>query len=257
MKKICFILFCICIVACQKSDLVFDHYQDSETVVVNNDTLLEISASFDYPNALFLDKQQEEIGSLIIAQVFGKAYINEGRSAATKYIEQACIELKESRQESATLLRNNEKIQTRITYLNDSLLEYSIIRVCSYQNTQALTTYRNLVIDLSKARVLNYYSVFDTAKQDDLRRLLWKEIDNKWSDSYLLKDDLALNVVDSKLLRSNFEIKDEGIEFIFNPYELFTNSHQPIVIAISREKVYPLLIKGTSVWQYYNKLMKN
>lgn len=257
MKKICFILFCVCFVACQQSDLVFDHYQDSETLVLDNDTLLEITADFHYPNALFLNQDQREIGSLIIEHVFGKAYIEEGNNAAAKYVEQAYVEYKKKAEESAAFLRNTEKIQTRITYLNDSLIEYSIERVCSYHNAQAITTYKNLVMDLSNVKLLNYYSVFDATKQDDLRNILREELHHKCLDYLLLEDDLAMNVLENKLLNSNFEIQEEGIEFIYNPYELLGNNHQAIRFVVPKDKVYPILIKGTSVWQYYNKLMKN
>lgn len=257
MKRICFILFCVCFVACQQSDLVFDHYQESETLVLDNDTLLEITAGFHYPDGLLLTQYQKEIGSFIIEQVFGKAYMDQGNKAAAKYVEQAYFEYKKKAQESASFLRNTEKIQTRITYLNDSLIEYSIERVCSYQNAQAITTYRNLVIDLSQAKLLNYYSVFDATKQDDLRNILWKELHHRWSEYLLLEDDFAMNVVESRLLDSNFEIHVEGIEFIYNPYELFGNNQQAIRFVVPKDIVYPILIKGTSVWQYYNQLMKN
>lgn len=240
------------------NNIEYDSIAVSKTYHLNNDTTqsfcyLKINYLYPvkYANTDILAKIQKDLN---IAFLEGDNYAQLSQAdAINKYIADYIenykkeIELRQTRWEESEddveySFSYSKILSNRVLFDKDALLVYQIKAIDYKSNTDTLTSYRNIVIDLKTGNQLTESDIFIPDYKKALNTIIINEIvsqnnalkpDDLFELGYWGIEDLASN--------NNFYIDNNGLTYIFNQGEYTARRLGDIRVFLPYKKIAHLL----------------
>jgi len=216
----------------EEKDLIIKYYLASDTSkgALNIDIEVELPIAFKDSNVLKL------IRSTIISNLFGDEYINSSNdSLVKKFSADLYLDYKDNNEpllyvkDSANNYSfNNEHTLSGFSLLNDKkIYVYGIERYVDMGGAHGLETRNYYNFDLKTGKLITEDDLFKPDFKDKLADIIKKQIvveskesnDPKDSEPIISLEDTDF-WTDSIKPNGNFYITDEGINYVFNPYEI-------------------------------------
>jgi len=216
----------------EEKDLVKKFYLTSDTAkgALNMDIEVEIPVAFADTNVL------KSVRAIIISNLFGDEYISQSNDSLVHFFSsELYVEYKENNlpllnvKDSANNYSfNNEYNLSGFSLLSDKkIYVYGIERYVDMGGAHGLETRNYYNFDLKTGKLIAEKDLFKPNYVSELSELIKKRIveeskeikDSKDTEPILSLEDTDF-WTDSIKPNGNFYITDEGINYVFNPYEI-------------------------------------
>lgn len=211
---------------------------------VNASCAIDIQLLF--PNKFSNEGALKKIQQSILKQVFDSSYTNlNGKDAADKFTTATIENFKKAAKEIHSKKRSEDTIQinTIILYNAQSLLGYEIDRTKIKQNeTVEEETTRFLMFDLKTGNRIIQSDIFQGDYKTKLAEMMKQKIitengfnneEDMINNGYFYSQNIVPN--------ENFVVNENGISFIFNPYEIAAEALGQTQIDFSFNDLKPFL----------------
>lgn len=153
-------------------------------------------------------------------------YLEEGQDAITNFGDDI--------EGAANWMSYEESCQGKVLYNDKGILSYSV-NTYSYTGGAHGNNVNNVAsINLSTKKRISLESILDDTNIEVLKNEVLKNLHERYQ---LLNDEIELS--------DNFFIDDNGINFIFDPFELAAYSDGEISVSISWDKIKTMLKKDS------------
>lgn len=212
-----------------------------------------------FPSKFKSTEVLEKIQQQILTYSFDSSYTNyTGKQAVdsfaistfdnyTYFINEA-IKRKVSKDNLALLHNEEWKMNTLVLYNDNGILSYELNRYSFAGGAHGMETTQFLVFDLNTGNKLTEHDVFVEGFEPKMADLLKKQLmfDNGFENEehmltsgYFSAENIAPN--------GNFSLTEEGITYIFNPYEIGAYSLGQTEITVPFAKIKSVLKKDSPI----------
>lgn len=228
---------------------------DTVLLVQGQPYCLTIDFDIDFPVEGRDENALKSIQETLLGSLFDKDYaempIEDAMShykndLSTEYRlnnEPILPELEENASETMySLLHNEHILKGYVMYDNDKVFSYAIERYVFMGGAHGITTRMFCNFDKQTGNLLNEEDLFSENYVDNLTPLLVQNLIRQ-NENIKSVDDLeaASYYVESIKPNNNFYVSDEGIMYVFNPYEIAPYYMGEIAILIPTGELKPFL----------------
>lgn len=136
-----------------------------------------------------------------------------------------------------------------VSFEKDSLLNYEV-RIYTYNGgAHGMSTVTNYIFDLRTGKIINEMDIFGKNIDRPLHHLLVEQARLLRNDS-ILPSETDIFSDDMIVANGNVELGENGLSYIFNPYEIAPYVYGIISIPLDNAKVLPLLDRSCPVYDY-------
>lgn len=254
--------------------LVFSSCHRKETTIVTDRFALEdkiclaeggqdsltVSMELEYPTQIFPDSVCQQIQQDLKTHLFGEAYANmdpqqalEAYNAMLKteyrnnnlpiFEEWLATQDSQNSDDSYNPVFSEEQyISGTVMGIVGNILSYGIERYVYLGGPHGNNYRRFINYDLTNGKKLTEEEIFKEGAEDQLTDLLLKNMVEQNDEVELIKDlELAGYNVDDIHPNDNFYLAEDGITYVFNPYDIAPYAMGETEILIPWEEVKPLL----------------
>lgn len=262
MKKFLPLLLVLAVLSsCHKKEttVVCEQFTLDDAAYLTDDQQdsLTINLAMEYPTQIYPDSVKDRIQKDIMLHLFGDAFVEmEPQQALEAYAAMLKTEYKLNNQPLLEELLENgvdEEMRGAILCQEQSLsgsvmgivkdiMSYGVERYVFLGGPHG-NNYRLFVnFDLLSGKELREKDIFEEDYEDKLTELLLKNMVEQNDEIDLIKDlEMAGYNVDDIHPNDNFYLAEEGITYVFNPYEIAPYSMGETEILIPWEDAEPLL----------------
>lgn len=249
---------CILLAACnpQSQPIETENHTLNDTILLvqGQPYCLTVSFDIDYPASYPDENVLKSIRKQLLASLFDENYtdldIGEAMShykddLGTEYRlnnEPILPELEENAGETMySLLHNEHILKGYVMFDSDHVFSYAIERFVFMGGAHGITTRMFCNFNKKNGRLLNEEDLFTENYVEKLTPLLIQNLIRQ-NENMESADDLeaASYYVESIKPNNNFYISDEGITYVFNPYEIAPYYMGEIDILIPASELEPL-----------------
>lgn len=214
----------------------------------------DVDYNVELPSLSLNDEVEDLIRATLVTDIFGEKYVNlpnsdlldayitdcesEFNMMSTDLDEFASANFYEERVEAVQTLQDAEH----------QLLSYEMTRYMYTGGAHGMGSTICWVFDLENGNQLTEDDIFTADATDQIIALL-----NNALKAYTAKNNLALSdfFTDQIAPNGNFSITDEGICYLFNPYDIAPYAMGETRLLIGKESLRPILRDETPVYQFY------
>ncbi len=225
-----------------------------------------INIETEIPEEFMNDKVLKSIRKTIVSGLYGTDYDTiPTDSLAKRYVAELIKEYKlnnepllEKMTKDGRYSFNNEHNLDGFSLLSDKVIfSYGISRYAFMGGAHGLNTRTFYNFDLKTGNKITENDIFITDYETPLAELIKKRIIEQSKEDPELQPIINLENTDYWIEaikpNGNFYITDEGINFVFNPYEIAPYFIGQTEVVLSFERLKDLLIKGNIISYLYEK----
>lgn len=269
LNHLAVILFTTVIFSSCSRSIEFEKADQQHTVYYSDSSGCSIDVQFLYPsqykNTQVLALVQQEI----TVAIFGEKYKTlNGKAAVEEYVKNTVNEFllnkkdmdaaeKATAEEDDLLpMRYNEEwvINTAILYNEKDILSYAITRYTYMGGAHGLENTGYLVLDLKTGKRIQQQEIFNEGYEKSIAALLKAQImkngnfaseDELMENGYIFHEEIKAN--------GNFFVDEEGIHYIFAPYEIAAYVVGETEVLLPYKDLKPFLRKDSPIAHIYSK----
>lgn len=141
------------------------------------------------------------------------------------------------------------RIRGAVSYESDRLLNYEHRMYVYSGGAHGMYRITNYIFDVNTGEVISEADIFADNVDDRLHALLVEQATTLRSDGTLPSDSDFFGD-DLIIPNGNLELGENGLSYIFNPYEIAPYSYGTIAIPLDNDKVLPLLNPQCPIYRY-------
>jgi hypothetical protein len=254
--------------SCSRS-VEFEKADQQHTVYYTDSSSCSIDVQFLYPsqykNTQVLALVQQEI----TAAIFGEKYKTlNGKTAIDEYIKNTVTEFILNKKDMDAAEEANDKeddlppiiyneewvINTSILYNEKNILSYAITRYTYLGGAHGLENTGYLVLNLKTGKRIQQQDIFTEGYEKSIAAILKAQImkdgnfateDELIENGYIFHEEIKAN--------GNFFVDEEGIHYIFAPYEIAAYVVGETEVVLSYKDLKPFLRKDSPIAHIYSK----
>ncbi len=253
-------------VSCQQQEMETENFTYHTVYPLTADTALgalSFDADVEIPVKFRDHDILKNVQKQIVAKVFGEIYNSIPLdSILPRYAEVLSMEYKKSNEpflqkiieakEPSPIWQNQIQVQGAALYLDDKILSYSYERYAYMGGAHGNSSRLLYNFDLSNARLISEQNIFIENYQNSLAQLIKQQIveDNAEMEStadlnefHFFEDEIKPN--------NNFYVNADGIVYVYNPYDIAPYSTGQIEVALTFERLKPLLKPNNPLLYFY------
>ncbi len=249
----------------EEKDLIKKYYLTSDTLK----GALSVNIEVEIPVAFMDSNVLRKVRSTIISNLFGQEYVQVTNDSLLKFFyTELQADYKQNNEPLINVMDssnnysfNNEHTLSGFSLLSDKkIYVYGIERYVDMGGAHGLETRNYYNFDLKTGLLITEKDLFKPNYQLELAELIKKRIvedskDNNDTEPILSIEDTDF-WSDSIKPNGNFYITDEGINYVFNPYEIAPYYMGQTEVTLPYNRIKNLLISNSIVTYLVDKQLK-
>lgn len=236
----------------------------------NTDTALGaliVNIDMEIPNQYFNDEILSNIRKQIVSKVFGEQYVtlpidtivpNYVAKLYENYLQdydkEFQLQVKNSGGPSMTNEIKNEGISM---FSDDKILSYSYESYAYLGGAHGNSNRRLYNFDLKNAHIITENEIFISDYFSTLTQFIKEELLEQSAEVGSVADLNDLDFWEEEIRpNNNFYVSEEGLVYVFNPYEIAPYSMGQIEVTLPYDKLKPLMKSGNILEYLYNNVSK-
>lgn len=254
--------------ACQPQGMDMTNYTFREIYPLTSDTALgalTFEADVEFPVKFRDNDILKNIQKQITAKIFGESYTSMPLdSILPKYAETLSDEYKKSTEPFLEKILESEApsgtwqneiiVQGVAMFVDDNILSYSYERYAYMGGAHGNSSRLLYNFDLNTSRILNESELFVDNYKESLTQLIKQQIVDDNAEIESIADLNEFHFFEEEIKpNDNFYINPDGLVYIYNQYDIAPYSTGQIEVALSFERLKPILKPNNPLVYFYQK----
>lgn len=268
----CFAAFILLIlfgfIACQPQGMETKNFTFNDIYPLTSDTALG-ALSFDADVEIPVKFRDQDIlrniQKQIVAKVFGEVYNSMNLdSILPKYAQVLANEYIKSSEpflqkiieanEPSPIWQNIIQVQGAVLFLDDKILSYSYERYAYMGGAHGNSSRLLYNFDLNNARIITEKNLFIENYEAPLTQLIKQQIVEDNAEMESIADLSEFHFFEDQIKpNNNFYINGDGIVYVYNQYDIAPYSTGQIEVALTFERIKPLLRSNNPLIYFYQQ----